>query len=197
MERQQGTVTTWNDERGFGFIAPDAGGPRVFVHVSAFPRGRRPVLDDLVTYELRRDERDRLNAAAVAYVVTRRAGRSMARGLPGVLALATLFLTALAGLVVLGELPVWVPVGYGVLSVVAFTMYRADKVAAESQAWRVPEANLHAVALLGGWPGALVARRAFRHKTRKQPFRTIFWATVVANCAVLGWFVYGDPLGLI
>lgn len=41
------------------------------------------------------------------------------------------------------------------------------------------------LAVLGGWPGALAAQQALRHKTRKQPFRTVFWLTVVVNCAVL------------
>ena len=36
--------------------------------------------------------------------------------------------------------------------------------------------------------GALVARQVFRHKTTKQPFRTILWGTVVTNCAALVWF---------
>jgi uncharacterized membrane protein YsdA (DUF1294 family) len=35
-----------------------------------------------------------------------------------------------------------------------------------------------------------VARRAFRHKTTKQPFRAIFWATVIVNCVALGWIVH-------
>ena len=50
--------------------------------------------------------------------------------------------------------------------------------------------------LVGGWPGALVARRVFRHKTTKQPFRTIFWVTVIANCVALAWFVAAAPLTL-
>ena len=79
------------------------------------------------------------------------------------------------------------------LSGVALAMYRADKNAAQRGGWRTPEANLHAVALLGGWPGALVARPFFRHKTTKEPFRTIFWCTVVANCLALAWFVYAAP----
>jgi uncharacterized membrane protein YsdA (DUF1294 family) len=47
---------------------------------------------------------------------------------------------------------------------------------------------------VGGRPGALVARQAFRHKTTKQPFRTIFWVTVIASCVALAWFVYEAPL---
>jgi uncharacterized membrane protein YsdA (DUF1294 family) len=84
---------------------------------------------------------------------------------------------------------------YGLLSLAAFAMYAADKRAAIRGTWRISEANLHLVALLGGWPGALVARRVFRHKTTKQPFRTIFWVTVAANCAVLAWLVSAMPLG--
>ena len=90
-------------------------------------------------------------------------------------------------------MPALLLLAYAVLSGVALVMYRADKRAAQHGAWRTPEANLHAVALLGGWPGALVARPFFRHKTTKQPFRSIFWCTVVANCLALAWFVYAAP----
>jgi uncharacterized membrane protein YsdA (DUF1294 family) len=69
------------------------------------------------------------------------------------------------------------------LSLVALFLYRADKRAAQRGTWRTRESTLHLVALLGGWPGALVGRRLFRHKTRKQPFVTILWLTVVAHCA--------------
>ena len=118
------------------------------------------------------------------------------RGLPAALATTTVFVAVLVGLVALDQAPATLLLAYAVLSLAAFVMYRADKKAAEKGAWRTPEANLHVVALLGGWPGALVARRVFRHKTRKQPFRTIFWITVVANCTALAWFVYAAPLAL-
>lgn len=70
-------------------------------------------------------------------------------------------------------------------SVVTFAVYASDKSAARRGSWRVPESTLHMLAVLGGWPGALAAQQALRHKTRKQPFRTVFWLTVVVNCAVL------------
>lgn len=75
--------------------------------------------------------------------------------------------------------------GYAALSLLAFGLYAVDKSAARNGRRRVPEARLHVVALLGGWPGALLAQRVVRHKTIKQPFRTIFWITVAVNIAAL------------
>ena len=191
--RQQGTLADWNDDRGFGFITPVAGGPRVFVHVSAFPRGQRPAKNDLVTYGVGRDQQNRLSASEVLYVVPTRSKRTVTRGLRVALATATMFFACLVGLVALNQAPVLLLVPYCLFSVVGFAMYRADKITAQRGTWRVSEANLHAIALLGGWPGVLVARRIFRHKTTKQPFRTIFWGTVIVNCVALGWLMFNMP----
>lgn len=76
---------------------------------------------------------------------------------------------------------------YLLMSLVTFAMYASDKSAARAGRRRVPEANLLMASLLGGWPGGLIARHALRHKTRKQPFRTIFWVTVVLNLAGLAY----------
>ena len=49
---QTGILRTWNEERGFGFIAPTGGGRELFVHVSAFPRdGSRPTVGESLSYE--------------------------------------------------------------------------------------------------------------------------------------------------
>jgi cold shock CspA family protein len=40
--RQQGRLSEWNDARGFGFVQPNGGGDRCFVHIRAFAaRDRR------------------------------------------------------------------------------------------------------------------------------------------------------------
>lgn len=53
----EGTLAKWNDDRGFGFIAPSQGGPEVFVHISAFPRdSQRPKLGERLTFEIEIDQ---------------------------------------------------------------------------------------------------------------------------------------------
>lgn len=195
VARTWGVLSEWDDDRGFGFITTPGGRSRVFVHISEFPRGRRPVRGCQVAYVESRDDRDRPRAAHVQYLTTAPASGVAARGLRPALGVATLFLVLLLALVAFAELPAVLLVCYGLASGVSVLLYGADKSAAEQGRWRTPESTLHAVALVGGWPGALVAQQAFRHKTRKQPFRAVFWGTVAANCAGLAWLVIAAPLG--
>ena len=95
-----GTLTTWNDERGFGFNTATQGGQELFVHNKEIP--------------------------------------------------------AVAG------------------------------------QCRAPESTLHLLSLAGGWPGALLAQQALRHKTSKSSFITGFWLMVVLNVAA--FVVWHDGL---
>ena len=72
-------------------------------------------------------------------------------------------------------------VAYGMVSVLAFFLYWSDKRKARVDHWRTPENVLHAVELAGGWPGALLAQQAFRHKTRKISFQVVFWLIVLMH----------------
>jgi uncharacterized membrane protein YsdA (DUF1294 family) len=77
---------------------------------------------------------------------------------------------------------------YAVASVAAFIAYGLDKRAALRGRWRVPEASLHLLELLGGFPGALLGQRAFRHKRRKARYMIIFWLIVTLHAA--GWLLW-------
>lgn len=76
-------------------------------------------------------------------------------------------------------------------SLAAYALYWLDKRAARAGRRRVAERTLHLVGVCGGWPGALLAQRQFRHKTAKQPFQAIFWATVAINL-VAAWLLRPD-----
>jgi uncharacterized membrane protein YsdA (DUF1294 family) len=76
---------------------------------------------------------------------------------------------------------------YLAASAASIVVYAVDKSAAQHGRWRARESTLHLLALIGGWPGALVAQRLFRHKSRKPSFQAVFLLTVVVNCALLLW----------
>ena len=187
--RYQGKITDWKDDKGFGFITPNGGGQRVFIHIKSFSnREQRPVGNELVTYELTHDTKGRPQASSIAFV-----GRQVTPASPSGRANAPLVLTAaflvfVAGSVFAGKLPIAVVWVYLVASFVAFVAYALDKSAARNDQWRTKESTLHLFALAGGWPGALAAQRLLRHKSSKQSFQFVFWVTVILNCCVLAWF---------
>ena len=70
--------------------------------------------------------------------------------------------------------------GYVILlSAITYWMYARDKRRAEEGEWRVPEAWLHLLELLGGWPGAFLAQRRLGHKCSKGSYQVVFWLIVL------------------
>jgi len=66
-----------------------------------------------------------------------------------------------------------------VISALTYWVYARDKLRAENGEWRVPEARLHLLDLLGGWPGGFLAQRRLRHKCSKGSFQFVFWMIVL------------------
>ncbi len=63
-----------------------------------------------------------------------------------------------------------------------------DKQRAREGRRRIPEADLLGLAILGGTPGAFLARHLFRHKTRKQPFSNYLWLIGAVQIGLIaGW----------
>ena len=186
--RYQGKINEWRDGQGFGFITPNGGGQRVFVHIKSFSgRQQRSVGDEIVSYELGRDPKGRPQANSVAFVLKNVSSASSSRQGNVSLMLTAAFLVLVAGSSFVGTLPVEVAWFYLAASLAAFLAYALDKSAARSDQWRTKESTLHLIGLAGGWPGALAAQRLLRHKSRKQSFQIVFWATVILNCCALAW----------
>jgi len=180
--RTKGKITSWNDEKGFGFITPFDGRKRVFVHIKAFSnRNRRPEINQVVTYDLSTDNQGR-PCAVKATLAGDRLPQDMQRKYgPLSVIIAAVFLVIVGIAVLASRVPSLVLGIYMVVSLMTFCVYAHDKSAAEKGAWRTPESTLHLLSLMGGWPGALVAQRQLRHKSRKASFRTVFWMTVLLN----------------
>lgn len=83
--------------------------------------------------------------------------------------------------------PAWAGPLYAGASALCFAFYAIDKSAARAGRERISESMLLSLGLIGGWPGAIVAQRLFRHKTAKRSFRIRFWISVLANVAVFAW----------
>jgi uncharacterized membrane protein YsdA (DUF1294 family)/cold shock CspA family protein len=186
--RFEGNIRSWNDERGFGFIAPTQGGDDVFVHVSAFRAlGTRPLLKQRVSFEVERGPNGKKRACHVigvqaVPVVARSRKRKVQTQWGGASFFAApAFLMLYFVLAVVWKVPHWVGIGFLLLSVVCFLAYAADKFAARAGGWRTRESTLLLLGLLGGWPGALLAQQWLRHKSVKPSFRNAFWLTVVVH----------------
>ncbi|MFN3708835.1 DUF1294 domain-containing protein [Microcella sp.] len=179
-----GEVVRWDNDRGFGFIAPDDGGSNVFVHVSDLaPGSPRPHVGDRVDYALERDDRGRMHAARVTVhgdageavaPVRRRPQRWSVVEMLAVLGFAVLLATG----VLLYDMSAAIPLVVILISVVTAFAYADDKRRAEEGRWRTSESSLLLLCLLGGWPGAIAAMRWYRHKTTKASFVGAFWVTV-------------------
>lgn len=196
--RYNGKIAEWNDDRGFGFVTMAGTGARHFMHIRAFEgRGRRPVVGDQITFELKPQEGGRAPAAvAIRYAGTGAAPATAGRSFAFDWMIAALQLATLAFALLAARLPGWVVLVVVAGSLIAFVMYNIDKRRAEqgmSDA-RISEAALLQVGFIG-WPGALAAQQLFRHKSAKREFYIPFRLVGLGQALALGWIAAkGLPL---
>lgn len=193
--KYQGRIHQWDDAKGFGFVEPNGGGTRAFAHIKAFKqRSRRPVNGDIIVYEVEQDRKGNHRACNISLLKDHKTKRSRAnkptsQRKRNVIVLS-LFFGVLALSVLVDQLPTIVPIFYGAVSMLTLLFYGIDKWAAKNDKWRISEAKLHLLSLLGGWPGALLAQQMFKHKRSKSAFMRVYWVTVLVNLILLGLITF-------
>jgi uncharacterized membrane protein YsdA (DUF1294 family)/cold shock CspA family protein len=217
--RKQGTVTRWDEVKGFGFIHNPQAGNQLFFHIrdwrgSATPSARLQVSFEEIHVGGKgpramdvRPESDRPAAPAPSnHKVTPQAvhtagpphrGQAPRRARPSrqdtpalpALALMLVWTGLLLAGVALGRMGWLILPAAFILNLVTFYAYWRDKFAATQGAWRTKEDTLHLFGLLGGWPGAWFAHQILRHKSVKQAFRNVYWTTAIVNVIALGAWV--------
>jgi uncharacterized membrane protein YsdA (DUF1294 family)/cold shock CspA family protein len=184
----KGKITSWSDDKGFGFITPSSGEKRIFAHIKAFKyQTRRPEVNRLVSYTLSKDKQGRTCAADIVMSAAPVIKKTNSGNGNLSVFLSGLFLFIVGACGFLGRIPFWVLALYLSMSLATYVLYAFDKSAAQTGAWRTSENTLHLLSLFCGWPGALVAQQKLRHKSKKQTFRAVFWVTVLLNCGAFAW----------
>ena len=77
-----------------------------------------------------------------------------------------------------------------VINVVTFFMYGVDKWKAKRSKWRIPEATLLLLAVLGGSIGAWLGMKVWHHKTLHKKFRYGVPIIIIVQIALIGYFLY-------
>ena len=194
-ELLRGTIKTWDDARGYGFIEPHEKGKDVFFHIKQWTlRDERPTLGRQVFYIQEQEVKGKARASLVRPLVPLKpteetvSARSILQGGLGIFVLSAAgVLILLFGLIL--NPPIELTIAYLVSSLLTYQLYKFDKQAAGTGQSRVPEVTLHFFDLLCGWPGGFVAQQRLRHKTQKATFRMTYWITVFLNLCVVGGYV--------
>ena len=75
------------------------------------------------------------------------------------------------------------------INVVTFFMYGIDKWKAQHSKWRIPEATLLGLAIIGGSIGAWLGMRAWHHKTMHKKFQFGIPLIILAQIVLIIWII--------
>ena len=77
-----------------------------------------------------------------------------------------------------------------IINIVTFLVYGIDKWKARKAKWRVREASLLMLAVLGGSIGAWLGMKVWHHKTQHKKFRYGIPAIIIIQLGIIGFFLY-------
>jgi len=167
-------IVEWNRQKAYGFL--EVGNHRVFLHSRDFAeRHKRPEVGDRIHFVMGEDAKGRPCAKHAVHVND--GGRITALHLISVICLLVLPAVALQRR---GMDFRWVGAYSLVVGLLTYAAYALDKRHARTNQWRLAEAWLHSLELIGGWPGAFLAQRRLRHKCSKTSYQCVFWIIVIA-----------------
>lgn len=188
--RLKGKLIKWQEDKAFGFIAPNGGGDHIFIHKTALSnRNRIPKINDVITFSISKDKQGRYCADEATFTGEKLKKKQSKNVSQFSIYLSIIFLGLITTAYFFGHIPQKLVLVYFGLSIITFLAYAFDKSKAQRGAWRTPESTLHMFSLIGGWPGAAVAQQLLRHKSQKKEFRIAFWLTVIVNSGGLFWLL--------
>ena len=72
-----------------------------------------------------------------------------------------------------------------IINLSAYIAFYVDKKLAQANERRISESTLLGLAFFGGSGGAILAQQQFRHKTRKQPFKTLLYLIAILHVGLV------------
>ncbi len=179
-ETMQGEISQWFEEDGYGYIRPELSKKHHYFFDASSVSGdvRAIFVGAEVHFEVITGDNGKPQAVNV--ILPAKPGAAVV--------LLQVLCFALVPLVLIGwilhESPVLIGT-YVLMSVLTYWIYWLDKQRALADQSRISGWQLHLLALLGGWPGALCAQQVLRHKTRNMGFVFSFWFIVLIHTIVL------------
>jgi uncharacterized membrane protein YsdA (DUF1294 family)/cold shock CspA family protein len=187
--RANGKIVSWDSSKGCGYAMAKAGGSEIFIESKNIDESHyQVVVGQQITFTIQEAKRGLPTGHEIQFVGNKvhaksRSWYSFTWG-------AILLLLAFGSWLYLEQIiAVAVFVFYGLLSAISFSCYYIDKRAARKDLWRLKESTLQLSALLGGWPGALIAQGVLRHKIRKPLFLFGFYFIVSIHLGLLFFYL--------
>ena len=75
------------------------------------------------------------------------------------------------------------------INVITFLVYGIDKWKAKRSKWRIPEATLLGLAVIGGSIGAWLGMKVWHHKTMHKKFKFGLPVIIIIQLLIIGYFV--------
>ena len=175
----QGIVVHYNKEKGYGFIDSEEHDENIFIHYSEIENASKLSQGQSVKFQVKKTSKG-LSAINLEAGVKQYSPYLIFGGVS--------FLTTSVSFALLYQNIQPILAYFIAINFTTFLLYGYDKFISSGEKLRVPEYNLHALALLGGSPAGLSAQNFFRHKTVKGSFQLIYWLIVVVQIALFYWF---------